>query len=161
MDGGIEVVETDTVPRTRIAGHASAPRGRGRRNGAYRPADRRDAEEYGAHQLLRNPRSGFTAYVPRGSVARGAALATTGGGKTTACSVCHGERLDGLALVPTLRGRSPSYIARQLADFKQGTRHGAWAPLMTGVVAKLDADDILNVAAYLASLPPEAGAAQR
>jgi cytochrome c553 len=69
--------------------------------------------------------------------------------------VCHGENLNGLAVVPSLRGRSPSYVARQLADFKQGTRHGPWAPLMVQVVAKLSADDILNLSAYLASLPPE------
>jgi cytochrome c553 len=29
-----------------------------------------------------------------------------------------------------------------------------WAPLMAPVVAKLTADDILNLSAYLASLPP-------
>jgi cytochrome c553 len=105
-------------------------------------------------ELLRNPRSGFTAYVPTGSVERGRVLAATGGGKTTACAVCHGENLDGLALVPTLRGRSPSYLARQLVDFKVGARRGAWSPLMTGVVAGLSADDILNLSAYLASLQP-------
>ena len=53
-----------------------------------------------------------------------------------------------------LRGRSPSYLARQLADLKQGTRHGLWSPLMAPVVASLTADDILNLAAYLSSLPP-------
>jgi cytochrome c553 len=106
-------------------------------------------------ELLRNPHSDFVAYVPVGSVARGKALATTGGGKTTQCTVCHGESLNGLAVVPSLRGRSPSYIARQLADFKQGTRRGPWAPLMAQVVTGLNADDILNLAAYLASLPPE------
>jgi cytochrome c553 len=56
--------------------------------------------------------------------------------------------------VPPLRGRSPSYIARQLIDFKQGTRSGVWSPLMGPVVANLSADDILNLAAYLASLTP-------
>jgi cytochrome c553 len=151
----IEVVETDTVPRTRIAGGMHL-RLEGAEAGTE-PIGRRIVEtpKNTEHtELLRNPRSGFTAYVPKGSVERGRALATTGGGKTTQCSVCHGEDLDGLALVPTLRGRSPSYIARQLADFKLGTRRGAWAPLMSGVVAALSADDILSLSAYLASLPP-------
>jgi cytochrome c553 len=103
-------------------------------------------------ELLRNPRSGFIAYVPRGAVARGEALAR--GSKTTACGACHGDDLDGLAVVPGLRGRSPSYIARQLVDMKEGTRRGLWAPLMAPVVAALSADDILNLAAYLSSLPP-------
>jgi cytochrome c553 len=57
-------------------------------------------------------------------------------------------------MVPTLRGRSPSYIARQLADMKLGLRRGAWTPLMAPVVVSLSAEDILNLAAYLASLEP-------
>jgi cytochrome c553 len=57
--------------------------------------------------------------------------------------------------VPALRGRSPSYIARQIGDFKSGARRGLWAPLMAPVVANLTADDILNVSAYLAALPPK------
>jgi cytochrome c553 len=61
--------------------------------------------------------------------------------------------LAGLAVIPPLRGRSPSYIARQLVDFKHGARHGLWAPLMGPVVANLTADDIMVLAAYLASLP--------
>ena len=151
----IEVVEADTVPKTRIAGGMHL-RLEGAEAGTE-PLGRRIVEtpvntQY--TELLRNSHSGFTAYVPKGAVARGQALATTGGGKTTPCAICHGEKLDGLALVPTLRGRSPSYLARQLVDFKQGARHGAWAPLMSGVVANLAADDILNLAAYLSSLPP-------
>jgi cytochrome c553 len=57
-------------------------------------------------------------------------------------------------VVPALRGRSPSYIARQIGDFKSGARRGVWAPLMEPVVAAMSADDILDVSAYLASLPP-------
>ena len=152
----IDVVETKTVPKT-------SPRGgmHLRLEGAdagMEPIGKRIIEtprntEY--TELLRNPHSDFIAYVPVGAVAKGKALATTGAGKATQCTVCHGENLNGLAVVPSLRGRSPSYIARQLADFKQGTRHGPWAPLMVQVVAKLSADDILNLSAYLASLPPE------
>jgi len=152
----IDVVETKMVPKT-------APRGgmHLRLEGAdagMEPLGKRIIEtprntEY--TEVLRNPHSDFIAYVPVGAVARGKALATTGNGKVTQCTVCHGENLNGLAVVPSLRGRSPSYIARQLIDFKQGTRHGLWAPLMAPVVAKLSADDILNLSAYLASLPPE------
>jgi cytochrome c553 len=105
-------------------------------------------------ELLRNPRSGFIASVPRGSVARGEALANNGKDGVAACTVCHGADLDGLAIVPSLRGRSPSYIARQLVDMKEGKRRGAWTPLMMPVVAGMSAADILNVAAYLTSLEP-------
>jgi mono/diheme cytochrome c family protein len=56
-------------------------------------------------------------------------------GKTTACAGCHGPDLKGKDDVPPLAGRSPSYLARQLYDFQQGTRNGAAAPLMRPVVA--------------------------
>ena len=151
----IEVVETDTVPKTRIAGgmHLKLE---GAEAGSE-PLGRRIVESpvNAEHtELLRDPRSGFIAYVPRGSVARGEALANNGKDGVAACTICHGENLDGLAIVPSLRGRSPSYIARQLTDMKVGKRRGAWTPLMMPVVSGLSADDILNLSAYLASLAP-------
>jgi cytochrome c553 len=149
----IEVVETDTVPKTRVLGgmHLKLE---GAEAGTEPLGNRIVESPVNAEhtELLRNPRSGFIAYVPKGSVARGETLAR--GGKITACAVCHGESLDGLAMIPSLRGRSPSYIARQLADMKLGKRRGAWTPLMQPVVAELTADDILNLSAYLSSLPP-------
>jgi cytochrome c553 len=151
----IEVVETETVPKTRVLGgmHLKLE---GAEAGTE-PLGKRivespvDAEQT---ELLRNPRSGFIAYVPKGSVARGEELALYGNEGVTACTVCHGTDLNGLAIVPGLRGRSPSYIARQLVDMKEGKRRGAWTPLMKPVVASLGADDILNLAAYLTSLEP-------
>jgi cytochrome c553 len=150
----IEVVETDNVPKTRIAGGMHL-RLEGADAGMEPIAGRiiespLDTEHT---ERLRDPRSGFVAYVPPGSIAKGRALAMTGGTNTVACVLCHGPDLGGLALVPPLRGRSPSYIARQLRDFQQQTRHGTWAPLMTQVVAGLSADDIVNLSAYIASLP--------
>ena len=151
----IEVVETDTVPKTRIAGgmHLKLE---GAEAGTEPLGNRivespKNAEHT---EMLRDPRSGFYAYVPKGSVGRGKELALYGNEGVTACTVCHGQDLNGLAIVPSLRGRSPSYIARQLADMKEGKRHGAWTPLMAPVVASLGADDIVNLAAYLASLEP-------
>ena len=152
----IDVVETDTVPKTRIQGGMYLKlEGK---NAGTEPLGERIVETPNSTrdtEKLRNPHSGFTAYVPKGSVAKGAALAQTGAGKTTQCTICHGADLTGLALVPPLRGRSPSYVARQLIDFKEGTRHGVWAPLMGPVVANLSAEDILDLSAYLASLPPK------
>ena len=51
---------------------------------------------------------------------------TADGSKVTACTVCHGGDLRGLGPVPTLAGRSPSYIVRQLYDMQRGNRNGAW-----------------------------------
>jgi cytochrome c553 len=104
---------------------------------------------------LRDPRSGFVAYVPPGSLSKGRALVNGGGGKTVACNICHGEGMKGLANVPRLAGLHPIYIARQLHLFKDGDRSGPDAPLMKRPAAGLTDADILSVSAYLASLPPQ------
>jgi len=150
----IEVVETDTVPKTMLRGGLHIPL-EGEEAGTE-PLGRRIVEspvDSEGTEALRNPRSGFIAWVPRGAIAAGEALATTGGDKTIRCSICHGESLEGLGQVPPLRGRSPSYLARQLFDFQAGTRQGTWAPLMQGVVENLSADDMISLVAYLASRP--------
>jgi len=103
----------------------------------------------------RDPHSGFIAYVPPGSVAKGRMLAQTGGnGKTVACGVCHGDNMRGLGNVPRLAGLHPIYIARQLHMFKDGSRNGIDGQLMKKPVAQLTDDDILALSAYLASLNP-------
>jgi len=103
---------------------------------------------------LRDPRSGFVAYVPPGSLSKGRALANGGGGKTVACNICHGDGLKGLANVPRLAGNHPIYIARQLHLFKEGDRTGPDSALMKKPVMNLTNADILNLSAYIASLPP-------
>ena len=146
----IRVLETDTVPRMRISGNVFIPAP----EGGTEPLGRRivetpeDAERF----ELRDPHSGFIAYAPRNSIAKGAALASSGGNKTLPCNVCHGADLNGLGPVPGIAGRSPSYIMRQLWDIQQGSRKGVWSPLMTQVVAGLTQDDMLNLSAYVASL---------
>ncbi len=155
-DQWIEVVETDIVPLTFRRGGLHIPL-EGDEAGEE-PIGRRIIEmpvDPEGTELWRNPRAGFRAYVPTGAVSAGELLATTGGDKTIACAVCHGEELQGLGLVPPIRGRSPSYLARQLFDFQQGTRDGAWSPLMDAVVKNLSGDDIINLTAYIASLPIE------
>jgi len=146
----IRVVEADTIPKMRIGGNVFFPIA----DGGTEPLGNRivetpeDAERF----ELRDPRSGFVAYVPRGSIAKGAALASSGGNKTLPCNVCHGADLNGLGPVPGIAGRSPSYIMRQFWDFQQGSRKGVWSPLMKQVVARLTQDDMLNLSAYVASL---------
>jgi cytochrome c553 len=104
---------------------------------------------------LRDPHSGFIAYVPVGSIARGKALVETGGaGKTIACSICHGDALKGLGNVPRLAGLHPIYLARQLYLFQDGTRNGVDAQLMKKPAAQLTDADIVAISAYLGSLTP-------
>ena len=104
---------------------------------------------------LRNPRMGFNVYVPVGSLAKGEELVVNGGGgKTIQCSICHGQDLMGLGLIPGIAGRQPSYMMRQLYDFKQGTRNGVGAQLMQPTIANLNIEDMTNIVAYLASIIP-------
>jgi cytochrome c553 len=154
MTPWIKVVETETVPKVRNVG------------GFFVPAEGSEKEPIGrrilempvdpeATEMFRNPRSGWIAYVPLGSVKRGEDLVVKGGsGKTVACAACHGEGLKGNGNFPPLAGRSPSYIARQLYDIQQFTRNGPGTQLMRPVVQNLSEDDITMIAAYLASLEP-------
>jgi cytochrome c553 len=104
--------------------------------------------------VYRDPRSGFVAYVPKGSIAKGEALVMTGGGKTMPCATCHGRNLQGSGEVPGIAGRHPNYIVRQLWDIQNGERGGDSAMLMQPVVEKLTNDDMLALAAYIASRKP-------
>ncbi len=95
----IRVVETDTVPKTFVAGWFLAASNTGEKE----PIGQRiievpeDLEQF----ENRDPRSQFIAYVPIGSIAKGAALVSTGGeGKTLQCAICHGQDLKGLGGIP-------------------------------------------------------------
>ena len=153
----VRVVETSTVPKMVSRG------------GIWIPVEGGEKEPIGTRivetpenpertEILRDPRSGFIAYAPVGSIKKGEALAKTGGsGKTEACGACHGADLKGLGPVPGIAGRSPSYLVRQMYDMQTGARHGEWAELMKPVVAKLGDEDLVNIAAYVSSLlPPRA-----
>jgi cytochrome c553 len=150
----VDVIETDTVPKNYV--------GKGRMrfvhpDGGTEPLGNRILEFPEDPDLvhLRHPYSGFIAYAPLGSVARGKDLATTGGsGKTITCHICHGEGLKGLGEVPAIAGMSPLYVVRQLNDIKTGARAGISAALMQATVANLTEEDIVALAAYLASLDP-------
>ena len=123
----------------------------------YRPWVR-VVERDGATGIVEVPAGttgGYVAYVPPGSIAHGRVLVETGsGGHTVRCALCHGDDLNGLGPVPALAGRSPTYAVRQLRDMKQETRHGLGADLMRATVARLSTDDMVAIAAYLASRRP-------
>jgi cytochrome c553 len=148
----IRVVEQKMVPKTRIAGGMMVPV----EGGGMEPIGNRIIEmpEDLERTELRDSLSGFVAYAPPGSIKKGEALATTGGGKTIKCSICHGTNLKGLGNVPSIAGRSPSYLIRQLCDIQAGNRNGPWTQLMKEAVARLTADDMVSLGAYLASREP-------
>lgn len=149
----IKVVETDTVPVTQIARvfYMLA------KDGGTEPIGERIVEvPVDAAQFEhRDTRSQFIAYAPKGSIAKGEALAKTGGaGVTIPCAICHGADLRGVASIPAIAGRSPSYLVRQIYDFQQHARAGSAGALMAPVVEKLSHDDMISLAAYVSSLTP-------
>lgn len=149
----IRVVETDTVPKTRIVGNLFIPIEQARSESiAGRIIEVPENEEQS--ELLRNPRSGFIAYVPVGAVAKGKTIATTVS-RASACVTCHGADLLGIENIPPIAGRSASYIVRQMWDIQQGTRYGAFVPAMKTAIADLTPQDLVNVAAYVASRSPK------
>jgi cytochrome c553 len=105
----------------------------------------------------RDPHTEYVAYVPKGSVERGRKLASTGGnGRTLPCAACHGADLrSGPDLEgPPLAGRFATYLFRQLFGFQSGARAGDIAHPMQTVVAHLTQADMIDLAAYAASMKP-------
>ena len=92
-----------------------------------------------------------------GDAAKGTAFATT------VCAACHGADGNGVPAVegqpvnPRLAGQPAEYTAKQLAEFKSGTRTNA---IMTGMSAILSPEDMANLGAYFAQQKAQSGAAK-
>jgi cytochrome c553 len=148
----INVVEAEMVPKTYL--------GPGRmrfatKDGAMEPVGNRIimVPQDVARARLRDPKSGFTAYVPPGSIARGKDLVHTGGsGRTSPCIICHGDNLEGFGNTPRIAGHHPIYTVRQLQMFKDGSRNGTDSLLMKGPVEQLTTEDMIAISAYLGTL---------
>lgn len=136
----LAVVETATVPATRPLGYVLAPV-----DGPREPIAGRIIEVPDDIEAFENRDSfsRFTAYVPPGSIARGAAIADRIG-----CLACHEEQLGGWG-----PGRSPSYILRQLRGFRSNARTGPDAEPMQAVVEQLSPAEMTDVAAWMAAQP--------
>ena len=149
----IKVVESSTVPQTYIARLFFVKRPAG--ENAVLGRQIIEMPDDVAQFELRDTHAQFTAYVPPGSIARGEALAKTGSdGRTVPCATCHGPDLKGIGPIPGIAGRSPTYVVRQLYDFQQGRRAAVAAALMKPTVEKLSLDDMISLAAYIATLDP-------
>ena len=146
------VVERIQVPRTDEAGGLYAPK----TDGTTEPLGARIIEvttDLRRHEM-RDAAETFISYVPRGSIARGRKIASSATTPTTSCVTCHGPALRGIGVVPPLAGRSPLYMLRQLVGFRTGARAGSTSAPMQAVVAQLEIDDMVAVAAYAGSLKP-------
>ena len=148
----VKVIEAETVPRTIVAGWMLARDP----EGGTEPIGNRIieiAEDFERFEK-RDSRTPYVVYAPIGSLSRGATLVASGGGKTITCAICHGADLNGMADIPRLAGRSPSYLFRQLFDMREGTRTGGASVLMKQVVENLTDADMVDISAYLASCAP-------
>ncbi len=72
------------------------------------------------------------------------------------CAACHGA--NGVSVsdaIPNLAGQRSAYLANQLKAWKDGSRKN---PIMNAIGTQLSDDDIQNVVAHFAALPPGGGA---
>ena len=69
------------------------------------------------------------------------------------CAACHAVDGNSVAAAnPRLAGLNAEYINKQLANFKSGERKNA---VMSGMVANLSPQDMLNLAAYYSAQQPK------
>ncbi|AGG32654.1 Cytochrome c class I [beta proteobacterium CB] len=97
---------------------------------------------------------------PKVDPAVGEALYSNGDASrgVTACLTCHGPKGQSATPAwPKLAGQHAAYIAKQLKNYKDGTRAN---PIMMGMAATLTEQDMNNISAYLASQPASQGLAQ-
>jgi len=148
----VRVVEGDSVPRTYITGWHFAVMGKGEQEALGSRII--EVPEVLEQFENRDTHARFIAYVPPSSVEKGRSLAASGGGKTVQCATCHGPELKGVGAIPGIAGRSPTYLFRQLYDFKHGARAGAQAAQMKPTVENLTLEDMIALSAYLGTLAP-------
>ncbi|WP_241144731.1 c-type cytochrome, partial [Achromobacter xylosoxidans] len=102
-------------------------------------------------------RPAWEGYLRGADPEQGKQLAATGkpAAGVQACVACHGQAgiTPSGGIFPNLAGLTAEYIAKQLADFRQGTRK---QPLMNTIAQGLSEQEIGQLAAYYGSLagPP-------
>jgi len=76
--------------------------------------------------------------------------AAAGKAKAAQCAACHGAKgISPMGLYPNLAGQKEQYLAKQMNDFRSGSRKD---PTMQAMSAALTDDDVANLAAYYASI---------
>jgi cytochrome c553 len=92
--------------------------------------------------------------VPEPELQHAADAQSVGRGGTLAlqqCSMCHGPQGVSVSNVPNLAGQFQEVVYKQLRDFQGGQRRN---PVMQALAQPLRDRDLLDLAAYYASLPP-------
>ncbi|MBU3556603.1 cytochrome c4 [Polynucleobacter sp. Ross1-W9] len=97
---------------------------------------------------------------PKVDAAAGETLYSNGDASrgVTACITCHGPKgQSAVGTWPKLSAQHAAYLAKQLKNFKEGTRAN---PVMMGMAATLTEQDMQNISAFLAKQPISQGVAQ-
>ncbi|MCO5054007.1 cytochrome c [Thermomonas sp.] len=97
------------------------------------------------------------ARLPTGNIEAGRSLATKGDGSTAACVSCHGaEGNKPLAdMYPKIGGQYADYLAHALQAYRSGARKGGTGEVMAAQAKGLSDQQIADLAAYFASVPPQ------
>ena len=102
--------------------------------------------------FVRQPPAWQVALAASKATAAGEAIATKGKGAAVACAGCHGAK--GIpppdAPFPRLAGLPIEYMAKQLFDYRDGSRPN---PIMNPIAKALTDADIASLAWHYASLP--------
>jgi cytochrome c553 len=97
---------------------------------------------------------------PKADPTAGEALYSNGDASrgVTACITCHGPKgQSAIGTWPKLSAQHAAYTAKQLKNFKEGTRAN---PIMMGMSATLTEQDMANISAFLSKQPVSQGVAQ-
>jgi cytochrome c553 len=97
---------------------------------------------------------------PKVDVAAGEALYNAGDATrgVVACITCHGPKgQSAVATWPKLSAQHAAYTAKQLKNFKEGTRVNA---IMMGMSMPLNEQDMINIGTFLSQQAPSQGVAQ-
>jgi cytochrome c553 len=83
-------------------------------------------------------------------IAKGKALYEQGSEQRAACATCHGQHAEGFGIFPRLAGQHAVYLQYQLRVKQHDVRRNS---VMHGMIGDLSAEDMADLAAYLASMP--------
>ncbi len=76
--------------------------------------------------------------------------AAAGKAKAAQCAACHGATgISPMGLYPNLAGQKEQYLAKQINDFRSGSRKD---PTMQAMTSALSDDDVANLAAFYAGI---------
>jgi cytochrome c553 len=112
--------------------------------------------DYYANLGAQPERRDIGSYPDPGRIARGQALAAQGDPKNAIprCLACHSPSR--AAEFPALSGQHANYLAGQLRVWQRGGRASTtYGQIMAPIARRLSEEQILDVAAYFASLPPK------